>query len=272
MIKIYIATQRAGGLPTVENYVPLVVGKPELSIDGGQNDSTGDSISARNKFYCELTGHYWIWRNDRSSDVVGLCQYRRFLWLNEPPRRLCSQNFPSLEECRQHLSTERLNEMLDGYDIILPRPYAFSRDTIETQFVRAHRRENFEQMLRSIERVHPECMSTARKVFERRTAYLANLLIARRKIFDEYSRWLFDVLFDIEKNIRLDESNGRMLGYMGERLLNLYAAHERLRVREVPLIFIGAPSDSARIDLRYLKRRYLPALLTVENNLRRKLR
>ena len=269
-IAIYVATQRSSGLPTVENYVPLAVGKPELSIEGGQNDSTGDSISARNGFYCELTGQYWIWRNDRSSDVVGLCQYRRYLWLKEPPRRLCSQNFSSIGECSEHLSTERLKELLDGYDIILPRPYAFSSDTIETQFVKAHGRANFEQMLRSIERTHPESLSTARKIFGRRTEYLANLLIAPRKIFDEYSRWLFDVLFDAERSIRLDGANGRMLGYMGERLLNVYAA--RLRVREVPLIFIGAPTGSARIDLRYLKRRYLPALLTVENSLRRKFR
>ncbi len=271
-VRIYVATQRSSGLPTVENYVPLAVGKSELSIEGGQNDSTGDSISARNGFYCELTGHYWIWRNDASSDVVGLCQYRRFLWLREPPRRLCSQNFSSIEECSEHLSTDDLERLLDGRDVILPRPYAFSSDTIETQFVKAHGRENFEQMLRSIERTHPESLSTARKVFGRRTEYLANLLIARRKIFDEYSRWLFDVLFDVEKNIRLDASNGRMLGYMGERLLNVYAAAARLRVREVPLIFIGAPTDSARIDLRYFKRRYLPALLTVEDNLRRKFR
>ena len=264
---IYVATQRPIDL-RLENYVSLIVGKPELTIEGALNDSAGDSISARNKFYCELTGHYWIWRNDRASDVVGLCQYRRYLWLKEPPRLLCSQNFSSLEECRDHLSTVGLKEMLDGYDIILPRPYAFSRDTIETQFVKAHGRENFARMIGSLERVHPECLSRARKIFGRRTEYLANLLIAPKKIFDEYSRWLFDVLFDVEKNIRLDESNGRMLGYMGERLLNVYVACNRLRVREVPLIFIGDTEDSAWIDLRYLKRRYLPALLTVEEMIR----
>ena len=264
MIKIYVAAQQPLDL-SLDNYVPLMVGRSDVE----PNDSTGDSISARNKFYCELTGHYWIWKNDRQSDIVGLCQYRRYLWLDRPPLTLCSRNFRSADECRQHLDARNLSSLLDGCDIILPMRYAFSRDNIETQFVRAHRRENFELMIQSIGRTNAEYLPTARKVFARRTAYLANLLIARKSLFDEYSRWLFGVLFDVEENIGLNDANARMLGYMGERLLNVYVEHNRLRVREVPLIFIGAEEDSARIDWRYVKRRYLPTLLTVEEKIRR---
>ena len=154
--------------------------------------------------------------------------------------------------------------------MILPRPYAFSHDNIETQFVRAHRQENFEQMLRSIENADPKYVSTAQKVFARRTAYLANLLIAPKHVFDEYSSWLFEVLFDVERHVELNGANARLMGYMGERLLNVYAAHNRLRVREVPLIFLGGEPDSARIDLRYIKRRYFPLLLSAEDFCRRK--
>ncbi|MBQ9479920.1 MAG: DUF4422 domain-containing protein, partial [Selenomonadaceae bacterium] len=125
-------------------------------------------------------------------------------------------------------------------------------------------------MLRSIERVDPDYMSTTRKVFAQRTAYLANLLIARKNVFDDYSRWLFDVLFDVERHVELNDDNARLMGYMAERLLNVYVAHNRLRVREVPLIFIGDAPDSSRIDLRYLKRRYFPALLDAEDFCRRK--
>lgn len=264
MIRIYIATQKPIEL-RAENYFPLYVGRSDVE----PNDATGDSISDRNKFYCELTGHYWIWKNDRQSEIVGLCQYRRYLWLNQPPLTLCSRNFRSLDDCRQHLDARNLRALLDGYDIILPRRYAFSSDNIETQFVKAHRRENFDQMLRSIENTHAEYLSTAKKVFARRTAYLANLLIARKPLFDAYSQWLFDVLFDIERQLEFNDANARMWGYMAERLLNVYVAHNRLRVREVPLIFIGDEDDSARIDWRYVKRRYLPRLLTVEEKIRR---
>lgn len=260
--KIYVAAHKPFELPPLENYSPLFVGRNDLE----PNDSTGESIGERNPFYCELTGQYWIWKNDRS-EVVGLCQYRRLLWIDEPPRTLCSQSFRSIEECAERLDTRSLASTLDKYDVILPRAYAFSRDTIGSQFVRYHRRENFDRMLRALERTHPNYMPSVEKTFARRTAHLANLLISRKDLFDEYSRWLFDVLFDIESRSGFET---RMAGYMSERLLNLFVEHNRLRVKEVPLIFISDQAEEARIDLRYLKRKYFPALLSIENFFRRK--
>ena len=268
MVRLYIATQKPLDVSAIENYVPLTVGKAENGDEF--NDATGDSIFERNRFYCELTGHYWIWKNDRQSDIVGLMQYRRFLWLNRAPRMICRKEFASLADCRELLDTRQLSTLLDNHDIILPRPYAFSRDTLETQFCRFHRRENFALLLDAIRKTHPEFLKSVEETFNRRTAYLANLLIARKETFDEYSRKLFDVLFEVERQIDLNNQNARMLGYMGERFLNLYVDHNRLRVKEVPLIFISNAEklETSRIDLRYIKRRYFPSLLTIEQTIR----
>ena len=268
MVRLYVATQKPLDVSAIENYVPLTVGKAENGDEF--NDATGDSIFERNRFYCELTGHYWIWKNDRQSDIVGLMQYRRFLWLNRAPRMICRKEFASLADCRELLDTRQLSTLLDNHDIILPRPYAFSRDTLETQFCRFHRRENFALLLDAIRKTHPEFLKSVEKTFNRRTAYLANLLIARKDTFDEYSRKLFDVLFEVERRIDLNDQNARMLGYMGERFLNLYVDHNRLRVKEVPLIFISNAEklETSRIDLRYIKRRYFPSLLTIEQTMR----
>ncbi len=84
-------------------YVPLHVGRAVCSFSGeGEKerglsekerivmrrnypilrfigDDTGDSISIRNDNFSELTGLYWVWKNDHDSDIVGTAHYRRYL-------------------------------------------------------------------------------------------------------------------------------------------------------------------------------------------------
>ncbi|MDR2491975.1 MAG: DUF4422 domain-containing protein, partial [Coriobacteriales bacterium] len=44
--------------------------------DGMVLDNAGDSISSRNKSFCELTMLYWAWKN-QEADYYGFCHYRR---------------------------------------------------------------------------------------------------------------------------------------------------------------------------------------------------
>ncbi|WP_289506292.1 DUF4422 domain-containing protein, partial [Faecalibaculum rodentium] len=72
----YIITHKAFTPPELPDYTPLQVGSgPDL---GWLRDNTGDEISAKNPNWCELTGLYWIWKNDHESDVVSISHYRRY--------------------------------------------------------------------------------------------------------------------------------------------------------------------------------------------------
>ena len=272
--KIYIAATKPHDFPRDSVYVPLMLGRAAPAGWSGMSDVGGESISEKNPFYCELTGQYWIWKNDRDSEIKGLCHYRRYLWLNNPPKRIVKRTFGSLAACEKNLSADGLPELLARYDCLLPQAWAFSADNIRSQFVKNHGEENLRRMVEAVKKISPQYLPTMEKVFGRRYVHFANIMIARREIFDEYSAWLFAVLFEVERNVDIkDSANKRLFGYLSERLLNVYVAHNNLRFAELPEIFIAddnrETTDDQRIDFRYVKRRYCPVVLKWEEKLRR---
>ena len=271
--RIYIASTEKHPFPKSEAYVPMAVGMAKKPSWARASDNEGKySISAKNPYFCELTAHYAIWKNDLAGDAVGLCHYRRYLWLKKPPRHLVQRNFAALSpSCEEYLDTEALPGLLERYDILLPVPCVFSSDNVASHFARFHGEGNFNLMTAAVNKITPEVMPTLRRVFERRYASLANMLIARKEIFDEYSAWLFGVLFEMERHADMDNPDTkRLFGYSSERLLNVYAAYRKLAVGELPMIFIGdAEKPDGRVNLRYLKRRYLPGLMKFEEGARR---
>lgn len=68
-----------------------------------------------------------------------------------------------------------------------------------------------------------------------------NMFICGKELFDEYSKWLFDILFEVEKRVTIstDPIQARIFGYMSERLLNVFVHHNRLRVKYLPVILVS---------------------------------
>jgi hypothetical protein len=63
---------------------PIHVGKEIATVDLGLiGDNTGDNVSFKNPYFCELTATYWIWKKCQSN-IVGLSHYRRFFNLLTP--------------------------------------------------------------------------------------------------------------------------------------------------------------------------------------------
>ena len=67
------------------NYTPVGLGSDTFSKEWIR-DNSGINISSKNKFYGELTFHYWFWKNMldniKENKWIGFCGYRR-LWKNE---------------------------------------------------------------------------------------------------------------------------------------------------------------------------------------------
>lgn len=76
--KIMIITHKKFYEPKSNIFIPLHVGKKGKEDLGYIGDDTGENISEKNPNYCELTGQYWIWKNIKDVDYLGICHYRRF--------------------------------------------------------------------------------------------------------------------------------------------------------------------------------------------------
>ena len=50
-------------MPTDPAYLPVHVGAEGKDSIGYRPDNTGENISSKNPYFCELTGLYWAWKN-----------------------------------------------------------------------------------------------------------------------------------------------------------------------------------------------------------------
>ena len=184
-------------------------------------DNTGDNISEKNPNYCELTAHYWMWKNDRS-DIIGLCHYRRYFTES------------SLSEDTSHiLSQKTIEETLQKYDIILPyRPVA--RRTVKQIYLDFGFEKDLDNLRAVISEKYPDFVADYDTVMNQHSNYPANMLICSKKLFDAYSAWLFDILFEVEKRTDLTgytPQQARIYGFMSERLLEVWVRHKQLRIK-----------------------------------------
>ena len=78
-IKIIIATHRQYPILEDDNYLPVFAGAAGSDLNlPYQRDDEGENISAKNRYYSELTAMYWAYKNLKA-DYIGLCHYHRYM-------------------------------------------------------------------------------------------------------------------------------------------------------------------------------------------------
>ena len=222
---IYIVTHKAFHVPEDPMYVPIQVGRQRTGLDlGFQTDESGDSISALNPYYCELTALYWIWKND-DHEITGLVHYRRYFY----NRRW------------QLLSEKDINRLLPaGGMIVVQRGY--NPETVQRRYEKHHVASDLDLTRKVLEKQCVSYLPAFDAVMKGHSYCPYNMMITSRKVLDDYCRWLFAILEEVRRE--LGESlaarntyDQRVLGFLGERLLNVYlGAHPEIPFVEVPVL------------------------------------
>ena len=232
-IKVIVAAHKKYLMPEDDMYLPVQVGaEGKEIIEGYTPDNTGDNISLKNPYFCELTGLYWAWKN-LDADYIGLSHYRRHFSL--------SRHLPKTEEKRieEVLKYEEADKMLEKTDIILPKLRKYYIDNLYSHYKHTMYVEPLDETRKIIEEKYPKYLVEFDKLHKRSSAHMFNMFIMKKEILNDYCEWLFDILFELEKRTdfsQYDSFHSRFLGRISELLLDVWINTNGLEYEEVRVI------------------------------------
>ncbi len=169
-------------------------------------DNIGENISARNRDYSEMSAIYWAWKNDKTSDYLGFCHYRRRFVVDE-----------------RTISFIMSNEYDAVYTVPKLTEGGMREEFVEREYYLTP--EMWKLTEAAIRKLSPEYAHFWTE-FEKSYFLLScNMFIMRRDIFHDYCSWVFPVLAEVDgyylnQGIQCDN---RYLGYIGECLTTVYA-------------------------------------------------
>lgn len=240
-IKIFICAHKEVPLPKHPYFLPIQAGAALRDhIDGYQPDDEGDNLSLKNPHFCELTCHYWAWKNLKNVDIIGLNHYRRYFDFTRTwPQFSADKHFISTNTfLKQEYKFPNLEKLLSKYDIILPVARHW-RVSNTNQYGDYHIAKDWEMLRQIIKERSPQYIPAFEKTMDHSNKAVGyNMFITHWKHFEAYSEWLFDILFEVERRVPPidDPIQSRIYGYMSERLINVFCEHYHLHIKHIPLI------------------------------------
>ena len=234
---IYVITHKKfdDSIIDKKHYLILHVGPNDNSKKEYLRDDVKDNISYKNLSYCELTGLYWIWKNDKSDSntITGLVHYRRFFTSKREDIL-----YTYFDMHPNQISFSVIEKTLQKYDIILPTPVTIYR-TVSQFYSDIHNGQDLKLTREVIKEVAPDYLKDFDKVLNHtHYFYYGNMMICKKYVLDNYCEWLFNILSNLEPKINIDKYDDyqkRVFGFISERLLQVWVLHNNLNIKKYPV-------------------------------------
>lgn len=206
-MKIYVAGASTNRFLPMDNIrEPYFVDKPH----------DGDNIDSLNKWYCELTALYYLWKNTTDS-VIGLEHYRAYFWYNGHP-----------------INEADATELLKTSDVIAP---GYSYPFMGKPYLRVE----LDSCVKGATNTFINCLgkfdatlaSKFTEFLNEKTIWCCNMFIAPREIIDQWCKLIFPVLAEFEKVDPLTSHNFRREGYFTEFLFGAWLEYKGFSIQHV---------------------------------------
>lgn len=264
-IKILVCCHKPSELPQDDIFLPIHVGaaisNTELGIqrDDQLNGAPCDNISDKNRSFCELTAIYWAWKNIKKIypdlQYIGLNHYRRFFSFNE--KRVTGSGIPKdVKTIQQYKINETKLESALYSNKVITTPKAFLKTSVASSYEHCHNSSDLRIIHDIVRDDYPEFLNAFNDVFlGSNYFYDCNMFIMKWDEFDEYSKWLFGILFKAEKLIdtsNYDTYQKRIYGFLAERLWTVWVEKKQYSLKNLNYyVFTDAPR---KIDDSFIKR------------------
>lgn len=258
VLKIFSVYHKPSFIPSAAYIYQIHGGKAISLIDlKMESDADGENISSLNSSFCELTVLYNVWKNKKflPAQYWGLCHYRRYFTLNLHWTKIKKKSDFYLEENPENLKRvfsklleKSILKKLDPATIILPLRQNFQNEERKPliskfQFERYHGIEGWQIMESAILKLYPEYLKSFTDIGNQNRISIYNMMIAHHEVWNNYLTWLFNIVFFINKNFSLptDSYQSRAIGFMAERLLNVYFFHHKheYKIINMPIAIFG---------------------------------
>lgn len=213
-IKIYVACHKPGKVYQDDIYTPIHVGRAiskwKIEMSSMLGDDTGDNISEKNQSYNEMTAQYWVWKNVPDIEYVGFCHYRRY--------------FDMI------ITKDNIDSIFKNHDVVL-LSYS-NKESIERSYIRGIPFEDYAIFLMVLRKLHPEYEQDTIDYLWNNKKHKCNMLICKKALFDEYAEWIFGILSECEKYIRMSNYSRckRVFAYLAETFMPVYFLHHHYRI------------------------------------------
>ncbi len=243
-IKIFVACKQNSYIPSNPLLFPIQTGAAltDIRFKNMLYDDIGDNISLKNESYAELTAQYWAWKNI-DADYYGFFHNRRYLSFNSQLLKsrdnlgIEFENIDSYAIEKLSLIENDMRNLIEGYDIIVPRPFNWINSTelginrtIEHQYKmsKEHNIDDLKMAIDILKNKYPDYSKIADKYLHSYEGYYLNIYIMKKDIFFSYCEWLFPMMEDFSMKLDINEKGTygkRIIGYVAERLFGIYLTY-----------------------------------------------
>lgn len=232
-VTVFTMTHKKFPTPGDPIYVPVQVGRARAADLGYIGDDTGVNISEKNCYYGELTGVYWVWKNIKTSDYVGICHYRRYFCTEEG----------------RILTGGEYEKILSEYDIIASKKLKLNYSYYEG-YASDYNIKDLEAVGEVMQKMYPEYHEVFARLLHDKGTYFGNMMVCTKALYDEYCQWLFSIFEKAEEKIDAsgyDDYHKRVYGFISEFLLYVWVQTKGLKVYECKVGMTDEKRETAEI-------------------------